>query len=104
VRRHYLLKVQVNRRSYEEVIIDSHYEEKHRASVNDEMILDLVRALDGLEFPVAGTDEEGFEYFKTDPLFLGEKPYRLIWLTHPKETFIGVRNAFRRNYAKKMAK
>lgn len=74
MRRNYSLKVQVNRRTFEEVIIDSHYEEKHRASVNDEIILDLVRALGGLEFPVTGTDEEGFEYFKTDPLFLEEKP------------------------------
>ena len=104
MRRHYPLKIQVNRRSFEKVIIDSHYEEKHRASVNDEIILDLVKALDGLEFPVAEKDEEGFEYFKTDPLFVDAKPYRLIWLTHPKETFIGVRNAFRRNYGKKVAK
>jgi hypothetical protein len=64
----------------------------------------LIGDLDGLEFPVAGTDEEGFEYFKTDPIFLREKPYRLIWLTYTKENFIGVRNAFRRNDAKKMAK
>lgn len=86
------------------MVIDPHYELKHKGTMNDKIILALVRQLEGMEFPVAGTDAEGFEYYKTDPLFLDGKPYRLVWLTHPKERFIGVRNAFRRSYGKKMAK
>ena len=41
-------------------------------------------------------DEDGYQYFVRDGLALGNKKYRLIWLTHPKENYIGIINAYRR--------
>lgn len=37
----------VNGRFYSEVIIDSHYEEKHSENITDELILSLVVLLNG---------------------------------------------------------
>ncbi len=37
----------VNGKTYSEVIIDPDYEEKHSEHINDELILALVRRLDG---------------------------------------------------------
>jgi hypothetical protein len=102
MRRNYAIRVFVNRRWFNEVIIDPHYEKSHRGSINDELILELVKTLHKGEFEIDSSDALGFEYHKTE-LILKGKPYRLIWLTHPDEEFIGVRTVFRRRYAK-MAK
>jgi hypothetical protein len=41
-----------------EVMIDSHYEEKHQASMNDELILNLVKELNGRrQLPDTSTDQ-----------------------------------------------
>lgn len=94
-RRSYLISITVNDRAINEVIIDPHYEEKHADSVTDEIILDLVRKLDGRIFDPDDIDEE-FLYFKTEPIELDGKNYRLVWLLKENCLFIGVVNAFRR--------
>jgi hypothetical protein len=77
------------------VIIDPHYEARHADSINDEVILNLVKMLDGKTF-TPEVERDGFQYFKTDPLLLDDVNYRLIWLLENDEIYIGVVNAFRR--------
>ena len=46
-RREYNISITVNRKRIRKLIIDPHYEEKHAASITDEIILSLVKDLDG---------------------------------------------------------
>ena len=85
----------VNERPIVQVIIDPHYEKKHSESITDAIVLKLVGKLDGKTFESDDDDEE-FEYFKTDPIELDGKNYRLIWLLKNDCLFIGVVNAYRR--------
>lgn len=87
----------MNRRVLKEVVIDSHFEEKHSESVNDAIILALVESLNGSEFEAESVSADGFEYYVEDPRYLDRKPYRLVWLLHPKEDYIGIINCFRRS-------
>ena len=96
VRRSYRINISVNRRKFEELVIDSHFEIKHSDSMSDEIILTLVQDLNGREIEPDAVDDEGFKYFKTEPMFFKGKPYRLIWLIDPDEEYIGVLNCFRR--------
>ena len=94
-RRDYSISIIVNFRSIKRLVIDPHYEIKHSDSINDEIILELVKMLDGNSFePVA--ERDGFQYFKTEPMILNGVNYRLIWLLENDELYIGVVNAFRR--------
>lgn len=94
-RREYSIQIIVNSKSINRVIIDSHYELKHADSINDEVILELVSMLDGGTY-TPDAEKDGFQYFKSDPLFLNGARYRLIWLLEDHEIYIGVVNAFRR--------
>ena len=76
-----------------QVVIDSHYEEKHGDTMNDELILELVKELDGRrEAPEARTGQ--YSYFAT-LVEHGEKQYRLIWLLEDQAIYIGIVNAYR---------
>jgi hypothetical protein len=85
----------VNDRPIHQVVIDDHYEKTHSESITDEIILALVAKLDGKTFESDDSDE-GYEYFKTDPIEHNGKNYRLIWLLKNDCLFIGVINAYRR--------
>lgn len=56
----------------------------------------FVQNLNGGIFTPIAIDKDGFKYFKTEPMFYNGKPYRLVWLIDPDETYIGVVNCFRR--------
>ena len=47
MQREYLLRIEINGRKLNKVIIDSHYEQKHADSMNDVLILELVKTLNG---------------------------------------------------------
>ena len=51
-RRTYNMVVMVNGRLINEIVIDTHYEKKH-SDIDDALILELVRKLDGREFAVS---------------------------------------------------
>ena len=97
-RRVYPISLVINGRALESVVIDPHYEEKHAESVSDEIILTLVKLLDGKSFRAADVDvdEDGFQYFVNDHMELDGRFYKLIWLLHEKELFVGIVNAYRR--------
>jgi len=77
------------------VVIDPHFEAKHANSITDEIILDLVKQLDGkIILPDEVTPP--YSYFKQDRMELNGKFYRLIWLVEENEIYIGVVNAHRR--------
>ena len=91
----------MNSRLINEIVIDPHYEIKHSKSVNDEIILHLIRThLDGGTFPVDGVGDQGHKYYTTEPLFFEGKPYRLVWLLPPEGDSLGVVNCFRRSSGK----
>lgn len=94
-RREYDIHITVNSRRIHKVIIDDHYEIKHKESINDELILRLVRLLDGGTYPVQDRDTP-YEYFVTDGLKVDGKLYKLVWLLEDDQLYIGVLNAYRR--------
>lgn len=98
-RRSYTVSLVLNGRKIETVVIDPHYEERHAASITDEIILSLVKKyLDGEEIEsVSGPDKDGFEYFVRDLLELNGKLYKLVWLLKEHEVYIGIVNAYRRD-------
>jgi hypothetical protein len=96
-RREYIIDLIINGRQLKRLIIDPHYEVKHGDSVSDKIIIDLVKELDGGFYRVEKVDGQGFQYFVEDHLELNNKLYKLIWLLHDDEIFIGVVNCYRRN-------
>ena len=92
----YPLKITINGRNLSHVIIDQHYRVKHGQSMNDDVILDLVKTLDGKKFPPDRVHGEN-EYFTVEPVFRLEKPYRVILVLCLTDDYLGVVNAFRVN-------
>ena len=66
---------------------------KHK-NVSDELILELLKTIDGQQFKIDYTDGV-FEYFVAEPVIYQEKPYRLVLLLCIVDDFLGVVNAFR---------
>jgi len=86
--------IEVNRVLISKVIIDPHFESKHDDHMDDDLIIMLVKRLNGrIEVPEA-QDDDGFSYFAT-LLEVGEKQYRLVWLLEDNSIYVGVLNAYR---------
>lgn len=76
-----------------QVVIDQHYQEKHSDHMDDELVLRLVKELDGRkEVPETVTDN--YSYFAT-LVEVDDKQYRLIWLLEDNAIYIGIVNAYR---------
>ena len=95
-RRVYPTSIVINGKALQSIVIDPHYEEKHAESVTDDVILELVKLLDGKSFKPVDTDDDGFRYFVNDRMELNGLFYKLIWLLHENELFVGIVNAYRR--------
>lgn len=91
----------INNHQISAVLIGRHYLIKHSNYMNDELILQLVTALDGQTFPVDSTTN-GIDYYVADIEFgTPVKVYRLIWLFEgEKMEILGVINAYRRKRRK----
>lgn len=86
--------ITVNEIRINEVVIDSHYTEKHLDHMSDELILRLVAELDGRrELPESKAGK--YAYFATLIELDDSKQYRLIWLLEDHAIYIGVVNAYR---------
>lgn len=96
MQREYLLRIRINDRSLNRVVIDSHYEVKHSSTINDPLILELVKMLNGRTFEFESTTKTGWEIYVNNGLYFAGKFYRLIWCLHLDENYLGVINVFRR--------
>ena len=94
-RREYDISIVVNRIKITKVIVDPHFEEKHAASISDEIILELVQTLDG-QLLEPDDVSPPYSYFRTEGIELNGRCYRLIWLLEDDQIYIGVVNAHRR--------
>ena len=90
-RRSHPLTILFNDRRFLRIEIDPHYEKKH-PDMTDQIILELVRLLDG-QGSERVTESDGFFYCARELYWRG-KPYRIV-LTYGDEDFLGVINAFR---------
>lgn len=93
IRPEHSLSLTINGKRITKVVIDQHYKEKHH-DLTDQLILELVIQLDHINIPIEITRGE-FDYFKVEPLFLHDKPYRIVLVMCVKRDYIGVVNAFR---------
>lgn len=96
----YSLSIEVNGHKIVTVLIGRHYELKHGHYMNDELILELVVALDGGTYPVDSTTD-GINYYAADVIHGNEtnprKTFRIIWLIEGENLeILGVINAYRR--------
>jgi hypothetical protein len=96
MQREYALKLVVNGRTLERVAIDDHYKLKHSDSVNDALILELVKTLNRRSYLHENVTRSGWEIYVLDPVHLKGKGYRLVWCLHPEESILGVINTYRR--------
>jgi hypothetical protein len=94
-RREYSISIEFNFKRINKVIIDPHYEEKHAESITDEIILALVKKLDGL-IVIPDDVSPPYAYFTEDKMEFNGKLYKLVWLLEDDQIYIGVVNAHRR--------
>jgi hypothetical protein len=89
----YAISISFNGRLFTELIIGQYYKKNH-PEMNDELILKLIIQLDNLVAHPADLKDD-FLYFKEEPIFLENKPYRLIFVIEKNGKYLGVINAFR---------
>jgi len=75
-RRRYQMHLVVNGRLIEEVVIDPHYEVKH-PDIDDGLILELVRRLDGKEFQSEERQGE-WEFYMLDRIGYRGRQYQPV--------------------------
>jgi hypothetical protein len=95
-RREYPISISINGQPINKIIIDTHFEEKHQDSINDSIIIELVKIISGENYEPE-TSSEGFHYFVNDRIQFQNKFYKLIWLLEDYQIYIGVVNAYRRD-------
>ena len=95
-RKTYPQTIEFNETLYTCIVIDQHYKEKH-PDISDELILGMLELVihESKHDPESDADENGFQYFRIEPVEFQGKPYRLILMTCKGEDFLGVVNAFR---------
>lgn len=91
----YTMLLNINGIVFTEAWIDPHYEQKHKDSINDELILELIQIVNFYTFELHDINSEGYEFYEIDVNYL-DKSYRLILTFPPHKMYMGVVNAYRR--------
>lgn len=89
----YLLRLTVNGRKLNRVVIDLHFQRRH-PDMSIELIMELVKKLELEDSPKVAENSD-FEYFRRQPVFFDGKSYRLVFCLHKSQSFLGIINAFR---------
>lgn len=92
-----IIPITINGRRISKVIVDPHID-KHK-EITDDVILDLVRELDGAEQRPDDT-KTPFEYY-VSRIKIYERNYRLVWLLEDNQLYIGIITAFREKKRRK---
>ena len=92
--RRYVVDIVFNGARFSEVWIDPHYEIKHKKSINDELILSLVKRIDLIPLSKE-RQNDSFEYFEMN-VEMNDKMYRLIIVVPQDKSYLGVINAYRK--------
>ncbi len=95
VYRRFEIDLKINDQHFDELWIDPHYEEKHKDSMSDELILKLLKEADGWLITLS-SEVSGYKFYEADGKYNG-KAYRLILVIPPDGSYLGVRNAYRRS-------
>ncbi len=93
--RRYDIDLKMNGERFGEVWIDPHYEEKHKDSINDQLILELAKEVDGWLITLSA-EVSGYRFYEAEGNYQG-KAYRLILVIPPDGAYLGIRNAYRRS-------
>ena len=92
-RRSYSIRLIVNKRIINEVIIDPHYEVNH-SYMTDELIYELVKNLNNQRF-IPKDRKKPWYYFEADVEHDG-KNYRLVWCLEDNQGYLGVINCYKK--------
>jgi len=91
-RREFIIQeIAVNGRKIKRVVVDDHVD-KHK-DITDDLILDLVRLLDGIE-QLPDDISSPYEYYVT-LLGIQDKQYKVVWLLEDDELYIGIVTVYR---------
>ena len=91
----YKVQLVFDRKHFDELWIDPHYENKHGESITDELILTLIQKL-GERAVEPNAEGGGFRYYVIEITYR-QKLYRLILVRPANDSYVGVRNAYRRS-------
>lgn len=83
--------ISVNGKTVSRIVVDEHCR-KHR-DITDDVIIDLVRLLDGVE-QLPDDVKPPYEYYATLVL-LKEKQYRIVWLLEERLLYLGIITIYR---------
>ena len=83
----------INGQIVNQVIIDDHYEKKHKSSIDDQLILNLVQIMNGRNEAPDSVNGQ-YSYFATLIEF-EDKKYRIVWLLEDHAIYIGIINVYR---------
>ena len=89
----HMLRLNVNGRKLNRVVIDFHFKQRH-PDITIEVIMALVKKLEH-EDVLKHSENTSFEYFSHEPIIYDGNPYRIVFYLHKSENYLGVINAFR---------
>ena len=99
MRKEFDIAISFNGKQRKPLVIDSHFRKKH-PDVKYEIIIDLVKSLDGGTYEPEETID-GWSYYAINGVPYKGAPYRLVLVTKEHEKFLGAINAFRISRKKK---